>query len=48
EIKGELDVALFEKAFQLVVDRHDALRLVLSVQGGNVRQRVLPYVKSQL
>ncbi|WP_438826902.1 non-ribosomal peptide synthase/polyketide synthase [Pseudomonas syringae] len=48
EIKGELDVPLFEKAFQLVVDRHDSLRLVLSVQGGNVRQRVLPYVKSQL
>ncbi|WP_032632933.1 condensation domain-containing protein, partial [Pseudomonas syringae] len=48
EIKGELDVPLFEKALQLVVDRHDSLRLVLSVQGGNVRQRVLPYVKSQL
>ncbi|MFZ4833802.1 amino acid adenylation domain-containing protein [Rouxiella sp. Mn2063] len=48
EIKGELDVALFEQAFQLVVDRHESLRLVLSVQDGNVRQRVAPYVKSKL
>ncbi|EGH35424.1 amino acid adenylation, partial [Pseudomonas syringae pv. japonica str. M301072] len=26
EIKGELDAPLFEKALQLVVDRHDSLR----------------------
>ncbi|MBV6748763.1 amino acid adenylation domain-containing protein [Pseudomonas chlororaphis] len=48
EIKGELDLPLFEKAFQLVVDRHESLRLVLSVQGANVRQRVVPYVKAKL
>ncbi|OUM05318.1 hypothetical protein BW686_21700 [Pseudomonas syringae] len=48
EIKGELDVALFEKAFQLVMDRHESLRLVLSVQDGQVRQRVMADVKAPL
>ncbi|KPA89805.1 amino acid adenylation enzyme/thioester reductase family protein [Pseudomonas asplenii] len=48
EIKGELDLPLFEKAFQLIVDRHESLRLVLSEQGASVRQRVLPHVKAKL
>ncbi|MCF5710490.1 amino acid adenylation domain-containing protein [Pseudomonas syringae] len=48
EIKGELDLALFEQALQMVVDRHESLRLVFSMQGGNVRQRVLPDVKAKL
>ena len=50
EIKGELDIPRFEKALQLIVNRHDSLRLIFSVEGGggNVRQRVLPYVKAKL
>ncbi|UVL86330.1 amino acid adenylation domain-containing protein [Pseudomonas sp. B21-028] len=48
EIKGELDLPRFEKALQLIVDRHDSLRLSFSVEAGSVRQRVLPYVKAKL
>ena len=48
EIKGELDLPLFEKALQLIVDRHESLRLVFNVQGANIRQRVVPYVKAKL
>ncbi|MCF5709236.1 amino acid adenylation domain-containing protein [Pseudomonas syringae] len=41
DIKGEIDIALFEKAIQRVVDTHDALRLSFSHEGGIGSQRVL-------
>ncbi|MBX8596518.1 amino acid adenylation domain-containing protein [Pseudomonas cichorii] len=44
EIRGEIDVPLFEKAIQLVVERHDSLRLSFGVQDGVACQRVLPQV----
>ncbi|MBX8474274.1 amino acid adenylation domain-containing protein [Pseudomonas cichorii] len=44
EIRGEIDVPLFEKAIQLVVERHDSLRLSFDVQDGVACQRVLPRV----
>ncbi|RMQ47757.1 Amino acid adenylation [Pseudomonas cichorii] len=44
EIRGEIDVPLFEKAIQLVAERHDSLRLSLGVQDGVACQRVLPQV----
>ncbi len=45
EIKGQIDIALFEKAIELVANRHDTLRLSFSHEGGTGRQRVLPEVK---
>jgi syringomycin synthetase protein SyrE len=48
EIRGEIDIALFEKAIELVANRHDALRLSFSHEGGIGRQRVLPQVKVKL
>ncbi|MDR8368245.1 amino acid adenylation domain-containing protein, partial [Pseudomonas sp. JL3] len=48
EIRGEIDIALFEKAIELVANRHDALRLSFSHEGGIGRQRVLPQVKLKL
>ncbi|MDF7793420.1 amino acid adenylation domain-containing protein, partial [Pseudomonas syringae] len=41
EIKGDIDIALFEKAIQMVVDGHDALRLSFSHERGMGGQRVL-------
>ncbi|TWC12720.1 amino acid adenylation domain-containing protein, partial [Pseudomonas sp. SJZ085] len=48
EIKGEIDIPLFEKAIELVANNHDALRLSFSHEGGIGRQRVLPKVKVKL
>ncbi|SDU54479.1 non-ribosomal peptide synthetase [Pseudomonas mediterranea] len=48
EIKGEIDIPLFEKAIELVANNHDALRLSFSHEGGIGRQRVLPEVKVKL
>ncbi|PHN79746.1 non-ribosomal peptide synthetase [Pseudomonas syringae] len=41
EIKGEIDIVLFEKAIQMVIDSHDALRLSFSHERGMGGQRVL-------
>ncbi|MDY2562234.1 syringomycin E biosynthesis non-ribosomal peptide synthetase SyrE, partial [Pseudomonas syringae] len=41
EIKGDIDIALFEKAIQRVIDSHDALRLSFSHERGMGGQRVL-------
>lgn len=48
EIKGQINIALFEKAIELVANRHDTLRLSFSHEGGTGRQRVLPEVKVNL
>ncbi|WP_422775841.1 amino acid adenylation domain-containing protein [Pseudomonas mediterranea] len=48
EIKGEIDIPLFEKAIELVANNHDALRLSFSHEGGIGRQRVLPEVTVKL
>ncbi|QBZ90211.1 amino acid adenylation domain-containing protein [Pseudomonas viciae] len=48
EIRGEINIPLFEKAIELVANRHDALRLSFSHEGGIGRQRVLPEVKVNL
>ncbi len=44
EIRGEINIPLFEKAIQIVVDNHDALRLSFSHEGGigraSCRERV--------
>ncbi|WP_238961638.1 amino acid adenylation domain-containing protein, partial [Pseudomonas sp. AF32] len=48
EIKGEIDIPLFEKAIELVANNHDALRLSFSHEGGMGRQRVLPEVKVKM
>ncbi|WHS62761.1 non-ribosomal peptide synthetase [Pseudomonas sp. G2-4] len=48
EIMGEIDIPLFEKAIELVANRHDTLRLSFSHEGGIGRQRVLPEVKVNL
>nr|UXB95008.1 non ribosomal peptide synthetase [Pseudomonas syringae] len=42
DIKGEINIPLFEKAIQMVVDSHDALRLSFSHADGFGRQQVLP------
>ncbi|NAP24843.1 amino acid adenylation domain-containing protein [Pseudomonas syringae] len=44
EIKGDLDIPMFEKAINLVVRHNDALRLALFQEGDIARQRVLPSV----
>ncbi|MBI6744818.1 amino acid adenylation domain-containing protein [Pseudomonas syringae] len=44
EIKGDLDIPMFEKAINLVVRHNDALRLALFQEGDITRQRVLPSV----
>lgn len=41
EIKGDIDIALFEKAIQRVIDSHDALRLSFNHESGMGGQRVL-------
>ncbi|WP_060479570.1 non-ribosomal peptide synthetase, partial [Pseudomonas monteilii] len=41
-LRGELDEAALEGAFQALVDRHEALRTVFSEQDGQALQRVLP------
>ncbi|PBP94712.1 hypothetical protein CCL24_22170, partial [Pseudomonas congelans] len=41
EIKGDIDIALFENAIQRVIDSHDALRLSFSHESGMGGQRVL-------
>ncbi|WP_240325790.1 condensation domain-containing protein, partial [Pseudomonas syringae] len=41
EIKGDIDIALFEKAIQRVIDSRDALRLSFSHERGMGGQRVL-------
>ncbi|WP_338524404.1 amino acid adenylation domain-containing protein [Pseudomonas batumici] len=48
EIKGEIDIPLFEKAIEMVANRNDTLRLSFSHEGGIGRQRVLPEVKVKL
>ncbi|WNW10395.1 non-ribosomal peptide synthase/polyketide synthase [Pseudomonas sp. DTU_2021_1001937_2_SI_NGA_ILE_001] len=48
EIRGKIDVALFEKALEMVANRHDTLRLSFSQEGGLGRQCVLPEVKVKL
>ncbi|CAN1601651.1 amino acid adenylation domain-containing protein [Pseudomonas mediterranea] len=48
EIKGEIDIPLFERAIELVANNHDALRLSFSHEGGIGRQRVLPEVQVKL
>ena len=48
EIRNEINVPLFEKAIQMVVNSHDALRLSFSHEGGIGGQRVLPEVKFKL
>ncbi|WP_246771849.1 condensation domain-containing protein, partial [Pseudomonas syringae] len=48
EIRSEIDVALFEKAIQLVTDRHDSLRLSFCVRDGVACQQVLPHVDVKL
>ncbi|MCF5332595.1 amino acid adenylation domain-containing protein, partial [Pseudomonas syringae] len=44
EIKGDLDIPMFEKAIKLVAKHNDALRLALFQEGDIARQRVLPSV----
>lgn len=48
EIRGEVNIELFEKAIEQVANHHDALRLSFSHEGGIGRQRVLPHVKVKL
>nr|UXB94986.1 non ribosomal peptide synthetase [Pseudomonas syringae] len=48
DIHGEINIPLFEKAIQMVVDSHDALRLSFSHADGFGRQRVLPEVRFTL
>ncbi|MTD22343.1 amino acid adenylation domain-containing protein, partial [Pseudomonas sp. CCM 7891] len=48
EIRGEVNIGLFEKAIEQVANHHDALRLSFSHEGGIGRQRVLPHVKVKL
>ncbi|KPA90300.1 amino acid adenylation enzyme/thioester reductase family protein [Pseudomonas asplenii] len=48
EIRGEIDIPLFEKAIEMVANRNDTLRLSFSHEGGTGRQRVLPEVKVKL
>ncbi|UUQ64831.1 amino acid adenylation domain-containing protein [Pseudomonas fuscovaginae UPB0736] len=48
EIRGEINIPLFEKAIQIVVDNHDALRLSFSHEGGIGRQQVLPEARFKL
>ncbi|WP_248764351.1 MULTISPECIES: non-ribosomal peptide synthetase [unclassified Pseudomonas] len=48
EIKGEVNIPLFEKAIEMVANRNDTLRLSFSHEGGTGRQRVLPEVKVKL
>ncbi|WP_249307533.1 non-ribosomal peptide synthetase, partial [Pseudomonas viridiflava] len=48
DIRGEINIPLFEKAIQMVVDSHDALRLSFSHADGFGRQQVLPEVRFTL
>ncbi|NWB98760.1 amino acid adenylation domain-containing protein [Pseudomonas gingeri] len=48
EIKGEINIPLFEKAIEMVANRNDTLRLSFSHEDGVGRQRVLPEVKVKL
>ncbi|RON52260.1 hypothetical protein BK666_02495 [Pseudomonas frederiksbergensis] len=48
EIKGRIDVGLLEKAIELIANRHDALRLSFSHEGGVARQTVLPAIEVKL
>ncbi|MGE8146099.1 amino acid adenylation domain-containing protein [Pseudomonas frederiksbergensis] len=48
EIKGRIDVGLLEKAIELIANRHDALRLSFSHEGGVARQTVLPSIEVKL
>ncbi|WP_329580449.1 amino acid adenylation domain-containing protein [Kitasatospora sp. NBC_01250] len=41
EFVGPLDVAVLDRALQLLVDRHDALRTVFVAQGGGFHRRIL-------
>lgn len=38
KIRGELDVALLEKAIRMIIDRHEVLRAVFSSKDGQARQ----------
>ncbi|MBK5418651.1 condensation domain-containing protein [Pseudomonas sp. TH31] len=48
EIRGEINIGLFEKAIEQVANHHDALRLSFSHEGGIGRQRVMPHIKVKL
>ncbi|UPK71695.1 amino acid adenylation domain-containing protein [Chitinophaga filiformis] len=41
-IRGNLDIAAMEKAFQTVVQRHESLRTVFLLSDGEPRQKILP------
>ncbi len=47
-LRGPLDIALLQSAFDYVVDRQDVLRTVVAVQGESAVQRVLDSVKVDL
>src|SRR6185436_104705 len=40
-LSGQLDVALLDRVFALIVERHESLRTVFATSGGELRQRIL-------
>jgi len=47
-ISGQLDVEIFKDAFDILVDRHEALRTIFKDDNGTIRQVVLPKLNWQL
>lgn len=48
EIEGSLDIEVFKRAFQRLVDEHDVLRLTIAIEGEIPKQRFLPELESPL
>ncbi|MCP4350754.1 MAG: amino acid adenylation domain-containing protein [Desulfobacterales bacterium] len=47
-LKGNLDIPAFKKAFQTVVDRHEALRTTFIPVSGQPRQKIHPNMKFEI
>ena len=47
-ISGQLEVEIFKEAFDILVDRHEALRTIFKDDNGTIRQVVLPKLNWQL